>query len=87
MSYARYCQDQAADCARRVRLARSSPEIAAYYQRLSLRWLRIAEQAQGTGGALGNDGAEAPHSSDLDTPHNTRAHSNGTTACHQDTFA
>ena len=47
-SYATYCQDQAADCARRVRLARS-PEIAAYCRNLGLRWLRLAEQAQGTG--------------------------------------
>ena len=46
-SYATYCQDQAADCARRARLARS-PEIAAYCRSLELRWIRLAEQAQET---------------------------------------
>jgi hypothetical protein len=46
-SYATYCQDQAADCARRARLARS-PEIAAYCRSLGLRWMRLAEQAQET---------------------------------------
>ena len=44
-SYARYCEDQAADCARRARLARSS-EVAAYCRSLGLRWMKIAEQAQ-----------------------------------------
>ena len=72
-SYTSYCQDQAADCARRARLARS-PEIASYWRSLGLRWLRLAEHAQGTGGALGDAGGgaeEAPslHSSNLDTPH------------------
>jgi hypothetical protein len=52
MSYAEFCQDQASDCARRARLARSA-QIAAYYQDLGWRWLRLAEQAQETGGALG----------------------------------
>jgi hypothetical protein len=47
-SYATYCEDQAADCARRARLARSS-EVAAYCRSLGLRWMRLAEQAQGTG--------------------------------------
>jgi hypothetical protein len=51
-SYANYCQDQAANCARRARLA-SSPEIVAYCRSLELRWLRLAKQAQETGGALG----------------------------------
>jgi len=55
MSYAEFCQDQASDCARRARLARST-QIAAYYQDLGWRWLRLAEQAQETGGALGNRG-------------------------------
>ena len=44
-SYGTYCQDQAADCARRARLARS-PDIAAYCRSLGLRWIRLAEQAQ-----------------------------------------
>ena len=58
-SYANYCQDQAADCARRARLA-SSPEIVAYCRTLELRWLNLAEQAQETGGALGHEsGPEA----------------------------
>jgi alpha-amylase/alpha-mannosidase (GH57 family) len=52
MSYAEFCQDQASDCARRARLA-TSAQIAAYYQDLGWRWLRLAEQAQETGGALG----------------------------------
>ena len=51
MSYAEFCQDQASDCARRARLARSA-QIATYY--LGWRWLRLAEQAQETGGALGD---------------------------------
>jgi hypothetical protein len=46
-SYATYCEDQAADCARRARLARSS-EVAAYCRSLELRWMRLAEQAQET---------------------------------------
>src|SRR6266568_6637550 len=54
MSYANYCQDQAAACARRARLA-SSPEIVAYCRTLELRWLKLAEQAQDTGGALGHE--------------------------------
>jgi hypothetical protein len=53
-SYASYCQGQAAECARRARLA-SSPEIVAYCRSLELRWLRLAEQAQETAGALGHE--------------------------------
>ena len=49
MSYANYSQDQAAACARRARLA-SSPEST-----LELRWLKLAEQAQDTGSALGHE--------------------------------
>ena len=49
MPYANYCQDQAAACARRARLA-SSPEST-----LELRWLKLAEQAQATGSALGHE--------------------------------
>ena len=65
-SYASYCQDQSTDCARRARLA-SSPEVATYWRCLGLRWLRLAEQAQGPGGALVNAGDEASsfHFSDL----------------------
>jgi hypothetical protein len=54
-SYAKYCQEQATACARRARLA-SSPEIVAYCRRLEFRWLRLAEQAHETGGALGHEG-------------------------------
>jgi hypothetical protein len=60
-SYASYCQDQAAACARRARLARS-PEIIAYCRSLELRWRRLAEQAQETGGALGRERVAEPHS-------------------------
>jgi hypothetical protein len=52
--YATYCQDQAADCARRARLA-SSPEIVAYCRSLELRWLKLAARVQETGGALGHE--------------------------------
>ena len=52
MSYENYCQDQAAACARRARLA---SEIVAYCRTLALRWLKLAEQAQDTGGALGHE--------------------------------
>jgi hypothetical protein len=60
-SYASYCQDQGIDCARRARLARS-PEVATYWRCLGFRWLRLAEQAQRSGGALGHgsDEVEAP---------------------------
>jgi hypothetical protein len=49
MSHASYCHDQSIDCARRARLA-SSLEVAAYWRRLGLRWLRLVEQAEGTRG-------------------------------------
>jgi hypothetical protein len=72
--YASYCQDQATECARRARLA-SSPEVATYWRCLGLRWLRLEEQAQGTGGAFGDasDGLEASsfHFSDLDLERET----------------
>ena len=58
MSYTTFCQDQASDCARRARLTRSA-HIAAYYRDLGWRWLRLAEQAQKTGGALGSADQEA----------------------------
>ena len=47
-SYATHCQDQGIDCARRASLARS-PEIAAYWRWLGVRWLRLGEQVQKTG--------------------------------------
>ena len=53
-SYASYCQDQAAYCARRARLA-SSPEIVAYCRSLELRWLKLAAQAQEMSGTLGHE--------------------------------
>jgi hypothetical protein len=75
-SYATYCRDQATDCARRARLA-MSPEIAAYFQGLGQRWLRLAEHAQGTGGfrAQVSDaiGPSSLHVSNLDARHNTCA--------------
>jgi hypothetical protein len=53
-SYASYCQDQATNCARRARLA-SSPEVVAYCRSLEFRWLKLAKEAQETGGALGRE--------------------------------
>ena len=44
-SYARYCQSQAAECARRAKLA-SSPDVAADRRELGLRWLKLAEKAE-----------------------------------------
>jgi hypothetical protein len=59
-SYANYCQEQATDCARRAKLA-TSPEMVAYCRSLEFRWLRLSEQAQETGGALGHEsGPTAP---------------------------
>ncbi len=46
-SYARYCRNQAAECARRARLA-PSQEIASNCLKLELRWIRLAEKAEGT---------------------------------------
>jgi hypothetical protein len=46
-SYAKYCRDQAAECARRVKLA-SSPEVVANCQSLGQRWLKLAEKAEMT---------------------------------------
>ena len=51
-SYASYCQDQGIDCARRARLARSL-EVATYWRCLGFRWLRLAEPAHRSDGALG----------------------------------
>jgi hypothetical protein len=47
-SYARYCRDQAAECARRARLT-SSPEIVERCRRLGLQWLKLAQQAEAAG--------------------------------------
>jgi hypothetical protein len=43
-----YCLAQAAECARRAKLA-SAPEIAAERRALGLRWLRLAEKAKASG--------------------------------------
>ena len=48
-SYATYCRDQATDCARRARLARSA-DIAIYYEGLGLLLLNLSEHVQGRGG-------------------------------------
>ncbi len=42
-SYRGYCQRQAAECARRARVA-SSLDIAAYHRMLGLRWLKLAQK-------------------------------------------
>ena len=72
-SYATYCRDQATDCTRRARLARSA-DIAIYYEGLGLRWLNLAEHAQGTGGGVAQAseaiGASSLRASDLDARHN-----------------
>jgi hypothetical protein len=47
MSYVKYCKAQAAECARRAKLA-SSPELAAERRSLGLRWLKLAEKAKAT---------------------------------------
>jgi hypothetical protein len=73
-SYATYCEDQAADCARRARLARSS-EVAAYCRSLQLRWMRLAEQ---------HKSSTRDEHSELDARRTTLAR-NATTACRQGT--
>ena len=50
-SYAKYCRDQAAECARRARLA-NSPEVAENCLKLELRWIKLAERADGGFGRL-----------------------------------
>jgi hypothetical protein len=47
-SYSKYCREQAADCARRARIA-SSPEVAANCRTLQERWLKLAERAEKEG--------------------------------------
>jgi hypothetical protein len=44
-SYAKYCRDQAAECARRARLA-SALEVAQNCRNLESRWRRLAEKAE-----------------------------------------
>jgi len=44
-SYSKYCREQAADCARRARIA-CSPEVVANYRTLQERWLKLAEKAE-----------------------------------------
>ena len=73
-SYSTYCQEQATDCARRARLARS-PDVVAYYQGLELRWLSLAGHAQE--GAAVADGqtsnvGDTSRRADLNTQDNTR---------------
>jgi hypothetical protein len=73
MSYATYCQDQGIDCARRASLA-SSPEVATYWRRLGFRWLRLADQADGTrarDNARSKAAGASFHFSDLDLERET----------------
>ena len=74
-SYATYCRDQATDCTRRARLARSTDLAACYYEGLGLRRLRLAEHAQETDGVVGQASeaisASSLRASDLDARHNT----------------
>jgi hypothetical protein len=51
-SYARYCRDQAAECARRARLA-NSLKVAENCLKLELRWIKLAERADIGSGRLG----------------------------------
>jgi hypothetical protein len=44
-SYAKYCREQAADCARRARIA-SSAEVIANYRTLQERWFKLAQKAE-----------------------------------------
>ena len=71
---ATYCQDQSVDCAQRATLAMSL-EVATYWRCLGFRWLRLAEQAQWTGAALGHASGEVDASSlrfsDLDLERET----------------
>jgi hypothetical protein len=61
-SYATYCSDQAAECARRAKLARS-PEVAAYCRDLGLRWRKLAERARKPDPRLGEGSAHVKVSS------------------------
>jgi hypothetical protein len=51
-SYARYCQRQAVECARRAAMA-SSPDVAAYQRDLGLRWVKLAQKERARGGLKG----------------------------------
>jgi hypothetical protein len=44
-SYAKYCREQAGECARRARIA-SSPEVVANCRMLQERWLKLADKAE-----------------------------------------
>jgi hypothetical protein len=57
-SYARYCQSQAAECARRAKLA-SSPDVAADRRELGLRWLKLAEKARAASRTVGQSSKPA----------------------------
>jgi hypothetical protein len=48
-SYARYCQRQALECARRARMA-SSPDVAAYQRALGLHWVKLAQKERAKSG-------------------------------------
>jgi hypothetical protein len=61
-SYASYCRNQAAECARRARLA-SSPEVAAERRNLGVRWLKLAERAQASDRPFGRASKGAAPSS------------------------
>jgi hypothetical protein len=61
-SYATYCWDQAAECARRAKLARS-PEVAAYCRDLGLRWRKLAERARKPDACVGEASARVAVSS------------------------
>jgi len=54
-----YCRDQAAECARRARLA-NSPEVAANCLKLELRWIKLAERAELGFGRSAASSAGAP---------------------------
>jgi hypothetical protein len=77
-SYVMYCQAQAAECARRARLA-SSPELAAERRDLGLRWLRLAEKARAASVGRVRQPASAAPPSALST---SRARSDGSQTPH-----
>jgi hypothetical protein len=43
-SYSKYCREQAAECARRAKLA-NSPDVEGNYRMLEARWRKLAEKA------------------------------------------
>jgi hypothetical protein len=60
-NYALYCQTQAAECARRARLAKS-PEVIAHFRELGLQGVRLAQKE--CGGRLVALGKEQADSAD-----------------------